>query len=72
MRFRALAGTEIVAAVGGACAGVAFAARGTGVIALAQFSMARAQAQVASATGLRVLTTVDSSVAMLKRRLGAS
>lgn len=43
--------------------------RGCGVIALAQFSMARAQAKVAAATGLPVLTTVDSSVAMLKRRL---
>jgi Asp/Glu/hydantoin racemase len=47
------------------------AERGCGVIALAQFSMARAQPQVAAATGLPVLTTVDSSVAMLKRRLGA-
>lgn len=45
--------------------------RGCGVIALAQFSMARAQARVAAETGLPVLTTVDSSVAMLRRRLGA-
>ena len=43
--------------------------RGCRVIALAQFSMARAQAQVAAATDLPVLTTVDSSVAMLKQRL---
>jgi Asp/Glu/hydantoin racemase len=47
------------------------AARGCGVIALAQFSMARARAQVAATTGLPVLTTVDSAVAALKRRLGA-
>ena len=46
------------------------ARKGCGVIALAQFSMARAQARVAAETGLPVLTTVDSSVAMLKRRLG--
>ena len=45
------------------------ARRGCGVIALAQFSMARAHRAVAVATGLPVLTTVDSSVAMLKRRL---
>lgn len=43
--------------------------RGCGVIALAQFSMARAQARVAAATGLPVLTTVDSALAMLKRRV---
>ena len=43
---------------------------GCGVIALAQFSMARAQARVASECGLPVLTTVDSAVAMLQRRLG--
>jgi len=38
-------------------------------IALAQFSMARARAACAEATGLRVLTTVDSAVAALRRRL---
>jgi len=45
------------------------ARRGCGVIALAQFSMARAQARVAAETGLPVLTTVDSAVRALKRRL---
>lgn len=45
--------------------------RGCGVVALAQFSMARAQARVAAETGLPVLTTVDSAVRALKRRLGA-
>jgi Asp/Glu/hydantoin racemase len=47
------------------------ARRGCGVIALAQFSMARARALVAQDTGLPVLTTVDSAVAALKSRLGA-
>jgi Asp/Glu/hydantoin racemase len=46
--------------------------RGCRVIALAQFSMAHAQSQVGAATGLPVLTTVDSSVAMLKQRLSSS
>lgn len=46
------------------------AIRGCGAIALAQFSMARARAQVAAETGLPVLTTVDSAMAALKRRLG--
>jgi Asp/Glu/hydantoin racemase len=41
--------------------------RGCGVIALAQFSMARAQARVAAETGSPVLTTVDSAVRALKR-----
>ena len=45
--------------------------RGCGVIALAQFSMARARSEVAARTGLPVLTTVDSAVAELRRRLGA-
>jgi len=45
------------------------ARRGCGAIALAQFSMARAQARVAAETGLPVLTTVDSAVRALKRRL---
>jgi Asp/Glu/hydantoin racemase len=48
------------------------ARRGCGVIALAQFSMARARSQVAEQTGLPVLTTVDSAVAALKQRLGAA
>ncbi len=46
-------------------------AQGAQVIALAQFSMARAQAKVAQQTGLPVLTTVDSAVRALRRRLGA-
>lgn len=44
--------------------------RGCGLIALAQFSMARARERVAHHTGLPVLTTVDSAVAALKSRLG--
>lgn len=52
-------------------AALALARRGCGVIALAQFSMARARSPVAAQTGLPVLTTVDSAVAVLKRRLGA-
>lgn len=44
--------------------------RGCGVIALAQFSMARARPEVAARTGLPVLTTVDSAVAQLRRRVG--
>jgi Asp/Glu/hydantoin racemase len=47
------------------------AQRGCGVIALAQFSMARAMSRVAADTGLPVLTTVDSAVSALKRRLAA-
>jgi aspartate/glutamate racemase len=43
---------------------------GCGVIALAQFSMARVRSRVAAETGLPVLTTVDTAVAALKRRLG--
>lgn len=39
-------------------------------IALAQFSMARARKACEDATGLAVLTTVDSAVARLKSRLG--
>jgi aspartate/glutamate racemase len=53
-------------------AALELAQRGCGVIALAQFSMARARSQVAAQTRLPVLTTVDSAVADLKRRLGAS
>ena len=44
-------------------------AAGCKTIALAQFSMARARGLCEDATGLRVLTTVDSAVAELKRRL---
>lgn len=47
------------------------AQRGCGVIALAQFSMARARDEVAAQTGLPVLTTVESAVAELRRRLGS-
>ena len=42
---------------------------GCDVIALAQFSLARAANAVAAATGLPVLTTPDSAVAKLKRLL---
>lgn len=45
---------------------------GCDVIALAQFSMARAQDAVKKATGLPVLTTPSSAVQYLKRRLVAS
>jgi aspartate/glutamate racemase len=50
---------------------LALAARGCTRIALAQFSMARARAACEAATGLPVLTTVDSAVRALQRRLGA-
>lgn len=45
------------------------AQQGCSVIALAQFSLARARPLVAQRTGLPVLTTVDSAVAELKLRL---
>ena len=45
------------------------AARGCTVLALAQFSMARARSMCEAVTGLPVLTTVDSAVSALKRRL---
>jgi aspartate/glutamate racemase len=45
---------------------------GCGVIALAQFSLARAAPTVARQTGLPVLTTVDSAVRRLRERLGAT
>ena len=44
--------------------------QGCSVIALAQFSLARAQAAVAAATGLPVLSTPDSAVRALRQRLG--
>ena len=44
-------------------------AEGAGVIALAQFSMARARDAVAAATGLPVFTTPDSAIRMLKAKL---
>ena len=46
------------------------ARQGAGAIALAQFSLARARDAVAAATGLPVLTTVDSAVRRLRQRLG--
>ena len=45
-------------------------ARGAGVIALAQFSMARAATEVTAATGLPVLTTPSTAIRLLKHRLG--
>ena len=53
-------------------AAVGLADRGCRVIALAQFSLARARGAVAAATGLPVLTTPDSAVARLMVLLGAS
>lgn len=44
--------------------------RGCCAIALAQFSMARARDACAAASGLPVLTTVDSAVRALRTRLG--
>ena len=44
---------------------------GCSVVALAQFSMARACDHVAARTGVPVLTTVASAVRLLRRRLGA-
>jgi len=46
----------------------ALRAQGCSHIALAQFSMARARAACESASGLPVLTTVDSAVRALRRR----
>ena len=48
----------------------ALKAQGCTVIALAQFSLARARGRVAEGTGLPVLTTPDSAVRALRRRLG--
>lgn len=44
--------------------------QGCRLIALAQFSLARARDAVAARTGLPVLTTVDSAIARLRQRLG--
>lgn len=44
-------------------------AQGCAVIALAQFSMARAQQAVEQAVGLPVLTTPDSAIRVLRQRL---
>lgn len=48
----------------------ALAARGCTRIALAQFSMARARPACEAASGLPVLTTVDSAVRALRARVG--
>ena len=53
-------------------AAMALADQGCRVIALAQFSLARARDAVAAATGLLVLTTPDSAVARLKVLLHAA
>jgi len=45
--------------------------QGCAIVALAQFSMARARDVVSSRTGVPVLTTVASAVRLLRRRLGA-
>jgi hypothetical protein len=50
-------------------AALRLAEQGCGVIALAQFSLARARRLVAERTGLPVLTTVDSAVRLLRARL---
>lgn len=49
----------------------ALVARGCAVVALAQFSLARAAPLLRSSLGVPVLTTVDSAIAALRRRLGA-
>jgi aspartate/glutamate racemase len=46
-------------------------ASGTGVVALAQFSMARAAAEVAQRCRVPVLTTPDAAVALLRQRVAA-
>ncbi len=50
----------------------ALVAQGCTLIALAQFSLARARPLLATATGLPVLTTPDSAVRALRRQLGAA
>ena len=52
-------------------AAAGLAARGCGVIALAQFSMTRARVAAERGSGRPVLTTVDSAVRELRRRLQA-
>lgn len=52
-----------------AAAAIRLRERGAQVIALAQFSMARAADAVAHATGLPVLTTPSSAIRLLQRRL---
>jgi hypothetical protein len=58
------------AAHDGAAVDAAMALRRCDVIALAQFSLARAARGIAAATGRRVLSTPDSAVRKLKRLLG--
>ncbi len=53
-------------------AAATLAAGGCGVIALAQFSLARAAPAVAARTGLPVVTTVDSAVRRLQAALSVS
>jgi aspartate/glutamate racemase len=48
------------------------AERGCGLIALAQFSLARSAPAIAAALGLPVLTTPDTAVQALRARLGGS
>ena len=52
-------------------AAAALVADGCAVVALAQFSLARAAARVAARCGVPVLTTVDAAVRALRRRLDA-
>lgn len=47
----------------------ALASRGCAVVALAQFSLARAAPLLRSSLGVPVLTTVDSAIAALRRRI---
>ena len=56
---------------GAVAAAVGLLAQGCSVIALAQFSLARAAPMVARRTGLPVLTTVDSAVRKLRRLVEA-
>ena len=53
-------------------AAMQLAEAGCAALALAQFSMARAAPAVREATGLTVLTTVESAVQRLQRRLGVA
>jgi hypothetical protein len=61
-----------VAAHDRAAVDAAMALRSCDVIALGQFSLARAAQAIGAATGRRVLTTPDSAVNKLKRLLGES
>jgi Asp/Glu/hydantoin racemase len=61
-----------LAALDRAAADAAMALRTCDVIALGQFSLARAARAIETATGRRVLTTPDSAVIKLQRLLGGS